>query len=133
MRIRVVVVVQLLSTKPDGDGQNVLALVFHFEISVADSVAYAVDDSSSPERDPDHLHPPNDRANEEAEEIYVDGEHHQDSNPVERGQQVSLEPVVGGALAVFVEDSGLANSLSIVEGPLQRDVPQAFHHRTVRI
>src|SRR6185503_15858646 len=44
-----------------------------------------------------------------------------------------LEPVVGSALSVLVENPRLANRLSIVEGSLQNDVAQALEQRTVGI
>src|SRR5690242_17935946 len=59
--VSVVVVVQLLAPEPDRDREDVPALVLYLEVAIADGVADAVDDSRRPERDPDHLHAPDER------------------------------------------------------------------------
>src|SRR3954464_6237800 len=73
--ISVVIVVELLAAKPDRDGRDVPALVLDLEVAIAEGVADAVDHTSRPERDPDHLNAPHRRTDEEAEQIDVDGEH----------------------------------------------------------
>ena len=70
-----VVVVQLFAGDEDADGRNVAACVFDVVVAVAECVSDAVDDSGGPEGDPDHLHGPYERSDEEAKEPEVDGEH----------------------------------------------------------
>ena len=81
--IGVVVVVQLLAAEPDRDRRDVPALVLHLEVAIAERVADAVDDAGGPEGDPHHLHAPDDRSDEEAEQVDVDGEHDEDAEPVQ--------------------------------------------------
>src|SRR4051794_10395452 len=102
MRIGVVVVVKLLAAKPDRDRRNVSALVLDVEIPVTNSVTNTVYDSSCPEGNPHHLHAPDERADEKAEQVDVDAKHDWNAKPVERGKEMPLQPVVGSAFAVFV-------------------------------
>src|ERR1700694_3039172 len=133
VRIGMMVVMQLLATQPDRDRGDVAALILDVEVPVADRVTHTIYDSGRPEWDPHHLNAPNDWADEKAEQIDVDGQHHQNAYPVEWGEEMPLEPVVRGPFSILVEDSRLTNRLSIVEGAFQHDVPQSFHERAVRI
>src|SRR5690348_4745733 len=133
LRIGVMVVVELLAAEPDGDGGDVPALVLHVEVAIAERVADAIDDAGRPERDPDHLHAPHERSDEEAEQPDVDAEHQQDADPVERREQMPLEPVGGRALAVFLEHARLAHGLAVVERALEQDLAQSLDHRAVRV
>ena len=48
-------------------------------------------------------------------------------------EHVALEPVVGRALAVLLENPRLANGLPIVERALQDDLAKPLHQRRMRI
>src|SRR5206468_7088197 len=96
-------------------------------------VADAVDHAGSPERNPDHLNAPDRRADEEAEQVDVDGEHHEDARPIQRREEMALDPIVRGTLAVLLEHTGLADRLAVIEGALEQDLTQAFDERRVRI
>src|SRR4051812_12484725 len=124
---------ELLSAQPDGNRRDVSTLILHIKVPISDSVTDSIDDPRSPERNPDHLHSPNKRADEKAEQIDVDREHNQNAHPVKRRQQMALEPVVRSSLSILVENAGLANCLSIVEGALEDDVAQPLHQRAVWI
>src|SRR4029079_3504440 len=115
MRIRVMIVVQLLSAEPDRNRRDVSALVLHLEIPIAKRVTDAVDDSCSPERNPRHLRAPHDRTNEEAEQVEIGGQDNADPHPVERREKRSLDPIVGCALTVLLEHSRLTDGAAIVE------------------
>ncbi len=127
------IVVQLFAAQPDRDRRDIPALVFDIEVPISDGVSDSIDDSSGPEWNPYHLDAPNQWADKESEQINVDAHHDDDAKPVERRKQMPLEPVVGRALAVLIEDSRLANSLSIVERAFENDVPQALHQGAVRV
>ena len=96
-----VVVVQLLAAEPDGDRRDVAALVLHVVVAIAERVADAVDDAGGPERDPEHLHAPDERANEEAEQLDVDREHEQDAEPVELASRWRSSQSLGVPLPYF--------------------------------
>src|SRR5579871_2898097 len=111
-----VVVVQLFTAEPDRDRRDVPALVFDLEIPVAERVSDAVDDAGGPERNPHHLDGPDERSDEEAEEVDVEAEHDHDAEPIQATQKDALDPIVRCALAVFLEHARLANRAPIVKG-----------------
>src|SRR5262249_10991262 len=131
--ISVMIVVQLLTAEPDGDRRDIATLVLHLVVAIAECVADAVYDSGGPERNPQHLHAPHDRSDEEPEQIDVDREHDDDAEPVETAQDVPLDPIVGGAFAVFLEHPRLANGASIVERPLEHDVAKSLEEGTMGV
>src|SRR5512143_1971503 len=100
------VIVQFLTAKPDREREDVAALVFHFVVTIANGMANAIDNPRSPERNPDHLDRPNDRADEKAEQIDIGHQHQEYSEPVETAQQEPLEKVIGCAASIFLEDTG---------------------------
>src|SRR5262249_32846655 len=91
------------------------------------------DDSGGPEWNPEHLDTPDDRANEEAEEIDVDRQHEQDADPIQLAEQVALDPVVRRSLSVLLEHAWLTNGLAIVERTLEDDVAEALDEGAMRI
>src|SRR6476660_2018589 len=133
MRIGVVIVVELFATEPDGDWRDVPALVLHAEIPVSNGMSHSVDDSSSPERNPDHLCAPDKRPDKKSEQIDIDTKHQEDSERVATSKDVTFEPVTRSALSVLLENAWLSDSLSIVKSSLQHDVAETFHQRAVRI
>src|SRR4051812_42157217 len=125
------IVMKLFAAKPDRDWRNVSALVFDVEVAVSNRVPDPVDYAGGPERNPDHLYAPDERPYEEAEQIDIDDQHHQNADPVERREEMSLEPVVWSPFTILIENPGLTNRLSIVEGAFDDDVAQSFYERTV--
>ena len=111
----VVVVVELLAAEPDRDRRDVTALILDVEVPVSNRVTNTIDDSRCPERNPYHLHAPDERSDEESEEINVGEQHDENANPVQPRQHIPLEPVVRRPFAVLLENAGLTNRLSIVE------------------
>ena len=65
-------------------------------------MADAVDDAGGGDRDPEHLHRPDRRA-DRAEQHHVEDQHHADALPAERRVEVALDPVVRRAVAELGE------------------------------
>src|SRR5439155_24785986 len=104
-----------LTAGTDRDRRDVAAFVLHLEVAVPEGVTNAIHDARGPERDPQHLHAPHERADEEAEEIDVDPEHDDDAKPIQAREQMALEPIVGCTLAILLEQTRLPNGLAVVE------------------
>ena len=83
-------------------GDDVAAGVGRLEVAIAPVVADAVDDAGGRDRDPEHLHRPDGRA-DRAEQQQVDDQHQADALPAEARIEVALEPVVGRAVAELGE------------------------------
>src|SRR5262249_2215060 len=118
------IVVELLAAQPNRDRGNVPALVLHLEVPIAERMADAVHDTRGPERNPHHLHGPDERSNEKAEQIDVRAEHDDDPEPVQAAEQDALDPIVRRPLAVLLEHAGLANRAAVVERTFEDDVAQ---------
>src|SRR5437773_11941571 len=101
------IVVELLAAKPDGDWGDIPALILHLIVPIADGVADTVDDAGGPERNPQHLDAPHERADEKAEQIDVDSEHQKYAQPVQLRQQMTLDPIVRRTASVLLEDARL--------------------------
>ena len=74
-----VVIVQLFAADEDAPRDEVVAVVFDVEATVADVVAEAVDDAGGPEGDPEHLHAPGQETRQPAEGEEVEGEQQGDT------------------------------------------------------
>ncbi len=85
-------------------------------------MADAIHDSGGPERNPEHLHAPDKRPDEKAEQIGVNRQHHENAQPVQTAEEVTLDPVVRRSFAIFLEHSRLADGSPVVERTLEHNV-----------
>src|ERR1035437_55548 len=108
------VVVKLVTAQPDRDRRDVPALILHVVVSVAKRVTNSIDDPRSPERNPDHLYTPHQRAHDPAEKPQVNAQHEDDAEPIARRQHMTLNPVVWCPLSILLQDPGLANCVPVI-------------------
>ena len=104
--VGVVVVVQLFPANQDAPGREIGAGVLRLEVAVAPVVAHAVDHPGCPERNPDHLHRPHGSACS-AEQGQIQNQHQAHTLPAKAAVHVALHPVIGGAMAKFLEGFGV--------------------------
>jgi hypothetical protein len=95
-------------------------------------VADAVDHTGGEERDPQHLHRPHGES-DRAEQGEVDPQHEADAEPGVLRVQLALDPVIGCAVAVFLERCGVCAFYPIELGTLEQDFPDSVNLRAVRV
>ena len=126
-----VVVVKLLAPDEDPPRHEVRGGVRGLEVPVAGVVAHPVDDPGREERDPGHLDGP-DGEPEGPEEEEVDGEQDDDAGVAAVGVDASLEPVVGGAVAVALHHLlGMGEPIDL--HPFEEDLGQPQDDRAVGV
>src|SRR6185369_5618800 len=113
-------------------GRNVGAGVRRLEIAVAPIVADAVDHTGGGDRDPDHLHGPNDQPGN-AEHGDVQDQHQAHALPAEAGVQVALDPVVGRAVTELGQRFPIAGFRTVELGAAPQDGFDAARLRAVRV
>jgi hypothetical protein len=126
------VVVQFLTTDPEGPRDQVARGIGAFEIAVAGPVADAIDEARGPERDPHHLQGP-DRRTDDAEQRDAD-QQHQGRPPIRvRTVDVVLDPVIGRAAAVLLHVLLRLAGVAVQRDAVPEHLLDAVDHRAVRI
>ena len=127
-----VVVVQFLTANDQAPGHEVGAGVLRLEIAVAPEMAQAVDHAGRPERNPGHLHGP-DRQSDGAEQQHVDDQHQRRAPDRMPAVQMTLDPVVGRAVAELPECLGVLRLFAVQLRTLAHHGVQAACLRAVGV
>jgi len=128
-----VIVVEFFAPDQDTYGKKIGAGIFDRMVAVAPVMSEAVYDAGRPERYPHHLYAVNETARNQAENRNIDAAQYDDAGHGETRVKVSLDPVVGRAVAVFFNGVRIAGFGEIQQYAAPEYAAQPAKLRAVRV
>ena len=107
-----VIVVQFLTAHQNTPGGDIAGGIPRLIVAITPVVPHPVDHSSSPKRNPQHLHRP-DRQTRYPKQQQVDGQHQGDTQLAVGCIETAFQPIVGGAMTVTGHGIGAAGFIPV--------------------
>ena len=127
-----VIVVEFFTANDDTPGEDVSAAIIGVSVAISPPVSHSIDHTSSPERNPCHLHQPHDQS-PSMEQRDFDDQQQQESPLVVRSVDITLYPIIGRTFAVLLDHLTIFCGRSVQESTSQQHGPEAIDLRAVRI
>jgi len=106
-----------------------VAFVANLIVAIADDVTKSIDNSSSPERYPEHVAKPHDRSDPEPKDQKIDEQEHDESEHLVWNEQSAFDEIVGAALRELLHCLLILIRIAIISHAEEQDLKPAVNDR----